>query len=598
MPLPAGVETVTVTDGGVPLTLPDGTPMEGLLTLTGPDLAVVPEDDLVFGGSAKRPVVAGRFNPFVVVATDATDVDPTGFTYTITATVRNGASWTRYLSLPKAVPTVVLADVLLPDPLTGSYSTLVDASSITAIGTGAVPQAQITTSQLMTGDPFYIAHRGGGAQAPEHTLAAYDSAVAAGMTAIEVSCYRSADGVLFAMHDATLDRMTNGTWTGAHSSWTWAALQQKAKIVSTALLGPGWADQTIPTVREVLDRYLGKVVIFIEAKGNSAVVPLQNMLKSYAGSNLSVVWKAYYTSNSLTWAKNNGYQVWAYMDDTTSSAQLDAVEANVDYWGVPITAADSQFQAVLTRATPKTVITWPVWRRSERDRVTAFNYGGRHVQGIMCSDPLYVTQSTAIESASSFSRGIRSPGQIGAAKEDANYALKFDTVNSAVYAPSTGGNGVVLGNFCPPAQGATGYKLTFGMMFPQLPAGTLHAGLWFAAGGDNKHQFGVANEIGSYRMEFRPNSGAMQLYTVAPGATSGVQVGTDLTTAAVTAGQWTAFEIEVNSTQVIFRRTDSTGWSKTFSDTAYRGMYFGIHNGSLTDVNTLPKYRNVIPVAV
>ncbi len=122
MPLPAGVETVTVSSGA-PLTLPDGTPMEGYLTFTGPDLVTIAEDDLILGGPRIVPLVNGAFS-VTLVAADATGMSPTGWTYKVTATLSNAPSWIRYISLPKAAPSVVLADIIVPDPVTGSYATL------------------------------------------------------------------------------------------------------------------------------------------------------------------------------------------------------------------------------------------------------------------------------------------------------------------------------------------------------------------------------------------------------------------------------------------------------------------------------------------
>lgn len=130
MSIPAGVETVTVTDGGVTLTGPDGTPLEGSFTVAGPDLATVAEDDYLFGGPARRWVSAGRFDSLSLVATDATGIDPTGFSYTIVFTPRYGAAWTRYFQLPKASPSVVLADILIPDPVAGSHAVLADTSGL------------------------------------------------------------------------------------------------------------------------------------------------------------------------------------------------------------------------------------------------------------------------------------------------------------------------------------------------------------------------------------------------------------------------------------------------------------------------------------
>ena len=55
-----------------------------------------------------------------------------------------------------------------------------------------------------------MAHRGASTERPECTLAALRRAIEAGATAVEVDVRISADGMLFLLHDATLDRTTNG----------------------------------------------------------------------------------------------------------------------------------------------------------------------------------------------------------------------------------------------------------------------------------------------------------------------------------------------------------------------------------------------------
>jgi glycerophosphoryl diester phosphodiesterase len=462
-------------------------------------------------------------------------------------------------------------------------------------------EANASVSQLVAQNPFFVAHRGSGGEYPEHTMAAYGGSTGVGAQAIEVSVQVSADGVLFCMHDATLDRMTNGTWTGSNATWTWAALQQRAKIVGTPLLGPGWSDQPIPTLREVLDRFLGHVVIFLEAKSSASVVPLQTMLTStYPGASKSVVWKNYYTNNSLAWAKAHGFKVWAYTDTNTTSGQMDAVDANVDYWGVPWEASDAQISLVVARGKP--VMVWEVHRRSEVARLT-----GLGVKGIMCSQYAYCTHATTtpMVTTDTFPSQVKAPGDIGAAHSDPTYALKWDTVldPGAVYLSQVGGQGLLLGSRSCMVDGASGYKISFDMLWPTLPTGTLHAGLYFGAADDAKHTFGVANATACYRMEIRPNAGTMQLYTVAAGATSGTQVGGSPagdvpTSGALSAGVWYSFAITVTATGVTLARTDSTGWSRTFTDTSFRGRYFGIHNGSLTDLATVPRYRGLLPAPV
>ena len=68
--------------------------------------------------------------------------------------------------------------------------------------------------------PRWIAHRGAGKLAPENTLAAFRLGAAHGYRMFECDVKLSADGVPFLMHDATLDRTTNGTGVGGDRSWS------------------------------------------------------------------------------------------------------------------------------------------------------------------------------------------------------------------------------------------------------------------------------------------------------------------------------------------------------------------------------------------
>jgi hypothetical protein len=130
MPLPAGVETVTVSSGQ-PLTLPDGTWIQGRLIFTSPDLVTIGEDDVILGGTVEVPLVDGQFT-VTLCATDATGMSPTGWTYKVQGVFSNAPDWTRYITLPKATPSVALADVLVPDPVAGTFTVLVDGSTLLA----------------------------------------------------------------------------------------------------------------------------------------------------------------------------------------------------------------------------------------------------------------------------------------------------------------------------------------------------------------------------------------------------------------------------------------------------------------------------------
>lgn len=65
--------------------------------------------------------------------------------------------------------------------------------------------------QTASGRPLLvIAHRGGAALWPENTLYAFEHARDLGVDVIEVDVQVTADGVLVVLHDAALDRTTNG----------------------------------------------------------------------------------------------------------------------------------------------------------------------------------------------------------------------------------------------------------------------------------------------------------------------------------------------------------------------------------------------------
>ncbi|MBA4214902.1 MAG: glycerophosphodiester phosphodiesterase [Polaromonas sp.] len=68
--------------------------------------------------------------------------------------------------------------------------------------------------------PRWIAHRGAGKLAPENTLSAFRLGAAHGYRMAECDAKLSADGVVFLLHDDTLDRTTNGHGLGGDQPWS------------------------------------------------------------------------------------------------------------------------------------------------------------------------------------------------------------------------------------------------------------------------------------------------------------------------------------------------------------------------------------------
>ena len=85
--------------------------------------------------------------------------------------------------------------------------------------------------------PRWIAHRGAGKLAPENTLAAFRFGAAHGYRMFECDVKLSADGVPFLMHDATLQRTTNGQGTGGDQPWSALAQLDAGSWHSRAFAG-------------------------------------------------------------------------------------------------------------------------------------------------------------------------------------------------------------------------------------------------------------------------------------------------------------------------------------------------------------------------
>jgi glycerophosphoryl diester phosphodiesterase len=68
--------------------------------------------------------------------------------------------------------------------------------------------------------PRWVAHRGAGKLAPENTLAAFRLGASHGYRMYECDAKLSADGVVFLLHDATLERTSNGTGVAGEQAWS------------------------------------------------------------------------------------------------------------------------------------------------------------------------------------------------------------------------------------------------------------------------------------------------------------------------------------------------------------------------------------------
>ena len=158
-------------------------------------------------------------------------------------------------------------------------------------GGGSVPPTPRPDLPLLQTDQVIIAHRGASGHALEHTLPAYDLAIAMGAEYIEQDVLPTADGVLVCIHDDTLDRTARGpaeNCTGNVSDKTLAQLKtcDMGSWFNEAYpdrARPEYVGLQIPTLEEVFQRYGQSANYYIEIKPNTSSVEqsLLDLIQAY-----------------------------------------------------------------------------------------------------------------------------------------------------------------------------------------------------------------------------------------------------------------------------------------------------------------------------
>jgi glycerophosphoryl diester phosphodiesterase len=131
-----------------------------------------------------------------------------------------------------------------------------------------------------------VGHRGASAYAPEHTIAAYDLALALGADYLEQDLQLTSDGVLVCLHDTTLDRTARGpaeSCTGLVSGKTLAQIEtcdvgSWFNEAYPALARPEYVGLRIPTLEEVFARYRRRANYYIETKAPESADRMEERL--------------------------------------------------------------------------------------------------------------------------------------------------------------------------------------------------------------------------------------------------------------------------------------------------------------------------------
>jgi len=125
-----------------------------------------------------------------------------------------------------------------------------------------------------------IGHRGAAGHAPENTLAAIQKGIALGVDFVELDVRRTADGGLVILHDATVNRTTDGKGRVDRLS-----LRDIEKLDA----GNG---EHVPTLEEVLKIAVGKAGLMLELKAEGVAQQTVESVRE-AGFKNSVIYASF-----------------------------------------------------------------------------------------------------------------------------------------------------------------------------------------------------------------------------------------------------------------------------------------------------------------
>ncbi|MFJ9040813.1 glycerophosphodiester phosphodiesterase [Streptomyces sp. NPDC102406] len=114
--------------------------------------------------------------------------------------------------------------------------------------------------------PLALAHRGGAADGLENTVAAFRRAIGLGYRYIETDVHATADGRLVAFHDATLDRVTDGS--GLIADLPWEDVRH-ARVAGS---------EPVPLFEELLETF-PDVRWNVDVKAGAALFPLLDLIR-------------------------------------------------------------------------------------------------------------------------------------------------------------------------------------------------------------------------------------------------------------------------------------------------------------------------------
>jgi glycerophosphoryl diester phosphodiesterase len=197
------------------------------------------------------------------------------------------------------------------------------------------------------------------------TLYAYEQSAMLMMRSMEISVWRSADGVFVCSHDQNTSRVTGTSMDIPTSNWS---------AISALMVNPvGTDNQAQPArpicrIEEVLSHFGLTHVLFVEDKSGSNGSALLDILDAYGGATHHI-WKMYGVSvNNVqrAQAQARGYKTWGYYF-LADNANIASTAASWDLIGLDFNMSDAQITAAVGLGRP--AVGHIIANTTQRDRM-------------------------------------------------------------------------------------------------------------------------------------------------------------------------------------------------------------------------------------
>lgn len=132
-----------------------------------------------------------------------------------------------------------------------------------------------------------VVHRGANFLAPENTLPSARAALKYGAEWIELDVRKSKDGVLYNLHDETLDRTTDG-----HGPIHLVTSSEIERLDAGSWFGPAFRGLKVPRIEIMLDSLKGKANVFFDVKKGTPVADLVKLVRAKGFEKNSFFWFA------------------------------------------------------------------------------------------------------------------------------------------------------------------------------------------------------------------------------------------------------------------------------------------------------------------